>query len=61
MRIIIKSIRKILFASFFIYGFNLLGQSFDLIIPLNIYTIGYTGLFGLSGFLSLLFLLIFEF
>ncbi len=61
MRIIIKLIKKIVVAVFFIYGFNLIGQSINLIIPLNIYTISYTSLFGISGFISLLFILLYVY
>ena len=61
MRIIIKTIKKIIVVSFFIYGFNLIGQSLNLIIPINVYTISYTTLFGLSGFISLLFLLLYVY
>ena len=53
MSYIIKFIKKIVFACFFIYGYNLIAQSINLIIPLNTYTILYTSIFGVFGFISL--------
>ena len=61
MHIIFKIIKKIIIASFFIYGFNMISQSIDIIIPLNIFTIFYTSTFGLFGFASLIIVLLYGF
>ena len=61
MHIIFRLLKKTIVMSFFIYGFNLLSQSIGIIIPLNLYTISYTTLFGLNGFLSLVIILIYGF
>ena len=61
MHFIFKLIKKIVISSFFIYGFNILAQSINIIIPLNIYTITYTSLFGIGGFFSLIIVLLYGY
>ena len=56
-----KIIKKLLVATFFIYGYNVLSQPLNLLIPLNIFTIGYVGVFGIPGLISLIIVLIFAF
>ena len=40
MKYIIKLIRKIIFSFLLLYKYNLIGVSYNLIVPINIYTIG---------------------
>lgn len=58
---IFKLIKKLLIAAFLIYGYNVLAQPLNLIIPLNILSISYVGIFGVPGLLSLIILLMFGF
>jgi hypothetical protein len=56
-----KILKKILFAAFFIYGYNILANPLNIIIPLNFITILYVSLFGLTGLFSLILIYIFSF
>ncbi len=58
---IFKLIKKLLIAAFLIYGYNVLAQPLNLIIPLNILSISYVGIFGVPGLLSLIIILMFGF
>jgi len=57
MKIILKIIKRTIFALAILYGFNIIMESLKLFIPLNIYTIssvailGFPGLFILVGLL----------
>ncbi len=59
MKIILKLIKRIIFAFAVLYGFNIIMESLKLFIPLNIYTIsavavlGFPGLFILVGLLMI--------
>lgn len=58
---LLRLIKNIILAGFFICGYNVLASSLNLIIPLNIITILYVALFGVSGLLSLIVILLFAF
>ena len=53
-------VKKVVFSFGILYGMNLLLQSLDIIIPINIYTLLISSLLGIPGILSLftLFLII---
>ena len=57
----LKIIRRLLLCCFFIYGFNIMGQKINIILPINIFTISYTSIFGLFGFISLIIIYLFAF
>ena len=50
---IINVIKKIIISILILYGYNLATQSFDLNIPINIYTILIVSIFEGPGFLGL--------
>jgi len=58
---IFQLIKKILFAVFFIYGYNILAKPLNIIIPFNYITILYVSLFGVTGLFSLILIYIFSF
>ena len=51
---IFNLIKKIVFSVFLIYGFNLIASPLNLIIPINIITVGFITLLGLPALLSLI-------
>ncbi len=58
---VLKVIKRLLVAAFFIYGYNVLAEPLNLLIPLNLLTIGYVGLFGVPGLVSLIIILMYAF
>ncbi len=58
---VFKIIKRLLVATLFIYGYNVLSSPLNLLIPLNFLTIGYVSIFGVPGLLSLIMLLMFGF
>ena len=47
-------IKKIVFSVFLIYGFNLIAEPLNLIIPINIITVGLITILGMPALLSLI-------
>ena len=43
-------------ASFMIYAFNMVAVNFNIVIPINAWTIGFTSIFDVSGLAVLLFI-----
>ena len=50
----LKLIRKILFAVFLLYSFNLISVNFNIIIPINFITVLLVALLDLPGMITLL-------
>lgn len=50
---ILKLIKKIIISIIVLYGYNVITQSFNLNIPINIYTVSIMTIFDGSGFLGL--------
>lgn len=50
---IISVLKKIVFAIFFIYAFDIIATGLKLFIPINFITIGVVSTLGVSGFLAL--------
>lgn len=48
-----KLVKKIILSFFLIYSFNIISVNFNLIIPINIITIGIITLFDIPGMISL--------
>ncbi len=48
----IKVIKKIIFSSFLLYGYNLLIEPLGLIIPINVITVGTISLLGIPALFS---------
>lgn len=49
---IIKALKKIVFSSFLLYGYNILIEPLGLIIPINIITVGIISIFGIPALFS---------
>ena len=54
MKYLFKIIRKISLSFGILYGYNLLMQSFNLPIPINLITVGITFFLGIPGFIGLI-------
>lgn len=52
----IKYIKKIIMAAFLIYAFNMVAVNFNIVLPINLWTIVFTSLFDISGLVILLIL-----
>ena len=51
---IFEVIKKIIFSSFLLYGYNLIAVSFEIIIPINIITIAILTILGYPSLFSLI-------
>jgi len=51
---ILSLIKKIVFSVFLIYGFNLIASPLNLIIPINLITVGLITILGVPALLSLI-------
>lgn len=58
---IFKLIKKIVIAGFMLYAYNVIMAPLNMLIPINIYTIGLTTIFGIMAipFLALTLLIVF--
>jgi len=58
---IFNLLKKIVFSAFLIYGYNLLAAPLNIIIPINIITVGFITVLGLPALISLIaiFLIVF--
>jgi len=56
-----KLLRLIVLSTFLIYGFDVLANPLNILIPLNIITIFYVSIFGVSGLISLIIIYIISF
>ena len=54
MDFIFKIVRKISLSFGILYGYNILLNSFNIPIPINIITVGITTILGIPGFLGLI-------
>lgn len=59
MKKIFKIIKRIVFSSFLLYGYNLLIQPLGLIIPINVVTVGIISILGIPAMLALIFIMAF--
>lgn len=53
-KFLIKILKKIVISIMFLYGYNLIMQSFNLNIPINLITVLVLSLFDTTGFLGLI-------
>ena len=54
MKIVIKIIKKIVFSAFLLYGYNLIAVNFNMIIPINFYTIAFVSFLGIPSIFALI-------
>lgn len=59
MKVIVKLIKKVIFSAFLLYGYNLIAVNFNMIIPINIYTICFVTILGIPSMLALILFKIF--
>lgn len=55
---ILKLIRKITFSVLLLYGYNLIMAPLNMIVPINLITVGLLTIFGSSALLGLIFILL---
>ena len=56
MKKIIKLIKGILFSIFLLYGYNLLATSLNLIVPINVVTVGSITILGMPALFAFIFI-----
>lgn len=61
MRYLYRIIRSIIISFGLLYAYNIFMNQFDLPIPINIYTISFTTIFGIPGFIGLIMFYIINF
>lgn len=54
MKFIFRILRRIILSTFLLYGYNLIAVNFNMIIPINIYTIVFVTVLGIPSILALL-------
>ena len=54
MKILRLFIKKVLLAGFLLYGYNLISVQFNMMIPINCYTLSIVTFLGSSGLVGLL-------
>ena len=50
----INYLKRIIMAAFLIYAFNMVAVNFNIILPINLWTIGFASIFDVSGLIILL-------
>ena len=50
----IKYLKKVILSAFIIYAFNMIAVNFNIVLPINLWTIGFTSIFDVSGLIILL-------
>lgn len=53
MKMFFRFIKRIIISSFLLYIFNYFAVMYDFIVPINVFTILFTSLFGVYGFIGL--------
>lgn len=51
---IFRLLKKIILSAFLLYGYNLIAVNFNLIIPINIFTVGIVSLLGIPSMMALI-------
>lgn len=54
MNKIIRIIKKIVFSTFLLYGYNMIATNFNLVVPINVLTIFSVAVLGAPGLLALI-------
>ncbi len=50
----IKYLKKVILSAFIIYAFNMIAVNFNIVLPINLWTIAFTSIFDVSGLIILL-------
>ena len=56
MKKILKYGKRIILGSFVLYGYNMIASNFNMMIPMNVFTIGMIGILGSPALLALILL-----
>lgn len=54
MKFIIKLMKRIILSAFLLYGYNLIAVNFNMIIPINVYTVGLVSILGIPSVFALI-------
>ena len=54
--VFIKYLKRVIMASFLVYAFNMVAVNFNVVVPINLWTIGFTTVFDVPGIAILLIL-----
>ena len=54
MKIIVKIIKRFIYAAFLLYGYNLISVEFNMMVPINIYNLIIVMFLGPFGLISLI-------
>lgn len=54
-------VKKVILSFFVLYGFNVIASNFDIVIPINVITIGLVSFLGFPALFSLVLLLVLVF
>lgn len=54
MRIFFKYLKRFILGGFLLYAYNLIAVTFNIMVPINLFTIITVGLFDIPGLLALL-------
>ena len=54
MKIIIKYLKKIVIGCFLLYAYNLIATAFNIVVPINFFTIATVGLLDIPGLAALI-------
>ncbi len=61
MKKILSVIKRFILSTFILYGYNLIATGFNLVVPINIFTIGLVGGLGIPALFALILLKIVAF
>ena len=53
MKFILFVVKKIILSAFILYGYNLIAVNFNMIIPINVYTLGFITFLGSLALIAL--------
>lgn len=54
MKFIIKLMKRVILSAFLLYGYNLIAVNFNMIIPINVYTVGFVSILGIPSVFALI-------
>ena len=55
IKIVLKAVKRIVFSSFLLYGYNLLVNPLNLMVPINVITVSALSIFGVPALISFIF------
>ena len=53
MKVVKYILKRVIYAGLLIYGYNTLAVQFNLLLPINYFSLGYLSFFGFPGMISL--------